>query len=193
MKQENLKRFIAIGLFAAIGLYAYFALLLSPLSRDAERATQRIEELSENIREADKAIQTVDSQRAKLDAAKSLITDFRSQYPDSHSMIWFPPRLSGTLRAEGLDQFSVDPSGESRPPGPLDKDYTVVTWRIQLPETDFLAVGPVIARIENEYPSLRIREIRVNKSAARPATQNIDITLGLIHPTVDQDKQTATE
>lgn len=167
---------IALGGLLLVGLlYAYFTMLLGPLSIKQAKAEKAIKELEPQIAEAKKQLQKTDQLKKQAPAANEVLDQLKSNMPEGAPVAWFPPRMAEFFKRQGMDKTLTRLTNEF-----TEKDlpgFRKLVWAIDLPKTEFVPLGIAIAALENEEPLLQIANISIEAVKDDPENQHAILTV----------------
>jgi hypothetical protein len=158
-------------------LYVYFNFFLGPLGRSRNTALATIKERQakmegskDEINKAAKLEQTAKTATSRFAALKAL-------NPEGAPIAWFPPRMKTFFASQQIDKAvaRLDNSG------PFKQNelagWTRYNWLIELPQTDYAALGKAIAQLENTEPLLAITKLNIHTLPEQPQFQKVDIAV----------------
>lgn len=165
----------AIGL--AVLLYVYFNFFLGPLATSRNAALVTIKEQQTKldgsqgeIAKAAKLEQTAKNATVRFAALKAL-------NPEGAPIAWFPPRVKTFFANQQIDKAMarLDSSGGFKQ-NELS-GWTRYTWLVELPQTDYAALGKAVAQLENTEPLLAVTQISIHTVPEQPQFQKVDLAM----------------
>lgn len=158
-------------------LYVYFNFFLGPLARSRNTALTTIKQRQaqldgskEEINKAAKLEQTAKAATGRFAALKGL-------NPEGAPIAWFPPRMKAFFASQQIDKAvaRLDSSGafkQSELTG-----WTRYNWLIELPQTDYAALGKSLSELENSEPLLAVTKLNIHTLPEQPQFQKVDIAV----------------
>ena len=179
-------------------LYVYFNFFLGPLGRSRNTAMATIKERQaqldgskEEITKAAKLEQTAKAATTRFAALKVL-------NPEGAPIAWFPPRVKTFFASQQIDKAvarleNSGPFKQNELPG-----WIRYNWLIELPQTDYAALGRAIAELENSEPLLAVSRMNIHTLPEQPQFQKVDLSVeNIINTATDKtasaEKTTTTE
>ena len=173
-KDEIQKLFLGVLLLIGL-LYAYFDLLLGPLKR-AQLATEKsITEVDPEIARAKAEINRARAVEANAPVARATVEQVSAMSPEGSPVAWFPPRIADFFKARGVDRAATRMNSEA-----AEKDlpgFRRLTWGVDLPSVDFIALANSLAELENEEPLVQITSIKIDPAAEQVEQQRVLLTV----------------
>jgi hypothetical protein len=158
-------------------LYVYFNFFLGPLARSRNAALVSIAEQQtkldgskEEINKAAKLEQTAKTATTRFAALKAL-------NPEGAPIAWFPPRMKSFFAGQQIDKAvaRLDNSGAFKQNELTG--WTRYNWLVELPQTDYAALGKALAELENSEPLLSVTKINIHTLPEQPQFQKVDIAV----------------
>jgi hypothetical protein len=95
--------------------------------------------------------------------------------PEGSPVAWFPPRIADFFKARGVDRAATRMNSEA-----AEKDlpgFRRLTWGVDLPSVDFIALANSLAELENEEPLVQITSIKIDPAAEQVEQQRVLLTV----------------
>lgn len=181
MKQDTVKKIAAIVIFALIGLYGYFSVLLGPLDETEVRSKKEIAELTPLVGAAEKEIaktRALERSDPATVRARQLRETLDATIPGGAPIAWFPQRLSEFFAAHDVRSFSSQLTSET-----VDGNFPgfkVSVWQINVNNIGFAQIGSVLAALENHEGLAQITGIEINTNLSNPEQQSLRLDLSTL-------------
>jgi len=174
-KDEIQKIVLSILLFAAL-IYCYFEFLLTPIDKTKERLQADIVQLKAKYVSDKKICNSLTDLKNKHKAAENTISVINNMIPDGGAPIaWFPPKVKSFFEKQGITEVEVKQTGTSKFTEEFMSSYIRITWSVDINKVDFLKLGIALAGFENQFPLVRISNIKVLAQETTPELQNVQL------------------
>lgn len=161
-------------------LYVYFSFFLGPLNKSRNSMLATIADLQGKIGTSKSETTKVKNLEQQAGAATSHFAALEARTPEGAPIAWFPPRIKAFFANEHIDRANVRPETAGVFTQPELSNWINDTWLIDIPETDFAALGHAIADLENTEPLLSITKLSIHASAAEPQFQQVNVGVATI-------------
>ncbi len=178
LNKDQIQKVVLSAMGLVVLLYVYFNFFLGPLanSRNAALATikeqqAKLDGSQDEIAKAAKLEHTAKNATARFAALKAL-------NPEGAPIAWFPPRVKTFFANQQIDKAvaRLDNSSGFKP-NELS-GWTRYNWLVELPQTDYGALGKAIAELENTEPLLAITKMGIHVLPEQPQFQKVDLAGG---------------
>ncbi len=175
MSKEETKKII-LGSFGLIALfYVYFAFFLGPLNRSRHNMEGRVAELRQKIASSKAEMANTSRLEANARAATTRYDALRSLSADGAPIAWFPPRIRTFFLSQHIDKATARLDSTATPSEKELSSWGRYTWAIDLPQTDFSALGRALAALENSEPLLGISQLKIHAGTEDPELQQVTL------------------
>ncbi len=178
MKKETLQRYLLIGIAALLALYVYFSMMLGPLGTAEKRAKSEISRLEPLIRKAEGQIartRAIAAGDQHADRVKKLQEVIDASVPTGSSIVWLPQRITEVFKTHRLERATVRHLQEQD--DPFLPGFKRATWRVEVPEGNFLVFGQALAQLENQEGLAQISQLSVETILAKTEFQRFSFEL----------------
>ena len=167
---------MVLGALLLVGLlYAYFDMLLGPLKRAQLMTEKSITEVDPEIARAKAEINRSRAVEASAPGARATVEQVSAMIPEGSPVAWFPPRLADFFKARGVERASTRMNSEASEEGL--PGFRRLTWGVDLPAVDFIALANSIAELENEEPLVQITSLKIDPAAEQVEQQRVLLTV----------------
>ena len=182
MKKLNLSKDqiqkLAISTIGFVVLvYVYFSFFLGPLNKSrGSMLASRNDIRSKKGNSENEMTKTVNLENQAREATTRYAA-LTSLSPEGAPIAWFPPRMKTFFSNQQIDKTTArlesnNPYKEADLAG-----WTRYNWMLDLPQTDFSALGNAVAELENTEPLLSINHINIHALADDPQFQQVSLSV----------------
>lgn len=122
----------------------------------------------------------VNNLQRQAGAATNRFAALQARTAEGAPIAWFPPRIKAFLANEHIDRANVRLETDGVFTQPELSGWVNDTWSIDIPGTDFVALGRAIADLENTEPLFSITKLSIHASAAEPQFQQVTLAVATI-------------
>lgn len=177
LTKDQIQKLVLSAMGLAFLLYVYFSFFLGPLAKSRDAALANIRDRQEKldsskaeIGKAAKLEQTAKNATARFAAMKAL-------NPEGAPIAWFPPRVKTFFANQQIDKATARLDGSNPVKQGELVGWTRYNWLIELPQTDYGAMGKAVAELENSDPLLTITKLIIHESSDQPQFQKVDLAV----------------
>ncbi|MGH8092800.1 MAG: hypothetical protein ACREIF_04950 [Chthoniobacterales bacterium] len=167
---------IVLSTLGLIGLiYCYFTFFLGPLNRSRAAMIQTIAGVQAKSASSKTELKKTANLELQAKEATGRYEALKQTTADGAPIAWFPPKMRTFFGKYGIDKVTarLESSGDFKQPEM--SDWIKDTWAIELPESDYNALGKAVADLENTEPLLTIQRIVVHAVAEQPQSQQVSL------------------
>jgi len=182
MKKLNLSKDqiqkLAISIIGfVVLLYVYFSFFLGPLNKSRDSMLASINDLQKKVGGSKNEMSKTTNLERQASAATTRYTALTTSNPEGAPIAWFPPRMKIFFSNQQIDKTTArlesnNPYKEADLSG-----WTQYNWLLDLPQTDFSALGNAVAELENTEPLLSINRIHIHALADDPQFQQVSLSV----------------
>lgn len=143
-------------------LYVYFTFFLGPLQRSRNVALADIDELQKKIEGSKGEMTKAAGLERQAKDATTRFAALKALSPDGAPIAWFPPRVKTFFANQQIDKAVARLESNTNFKQAELSGWTRYNWLIELPQTDFAALGKSIADLENAEPLLSISKLSIH-------------------------------
>lgn len=160
-----------IGFVALI--YCYFTFFLGPLNKSRTAMTNTIADLQKKIDSSKTEMKKTSNLEQQATAATSRYAALKGTIAEGAPIAWFPPRMKAFFANQNIDRASTRIDTTAAYKQPELADFMRYNWAIDLPLTDFSAVGRALAALEEAEPLLAVTKLQIHVTADNPQFQMV--------------------
>jgi hypothetical protein len=177
LSKDEIKKVAVSTIGFVILLYIYFGFFLGPLNRSQDSMLASINDLQGKVGSSEHAMANVTNLEKQASAATTRYAALTNSNPEGAPIAWFPPRMKIFFANQRIDKTTTRlesnvPYKEADLTG-----WTRYNWMLDLPQTDFSALGYAVAELENTEPLLSINHINIHSVADDPQFQQVSLTV----------------
>lgn len=177
LNKDHIKKLALSTMGLVVLLYVYFNFFLGPLTRSRNTALTTIKERQakldtskEEINRAAKLEQTAKNGTARFAALKAL-------NPEGAPIAWFPPKVKTFFANQQIDKVVARLDNSTGFKQNELSGWKRYNWLVELPQTDYAALGKAIAELENTEPLLAITKVNIRTLSEQPQFQKVDLAV----------------
>jgi len=167
---------IILSVLGFIGLiYCYFTFFLGPLNRSRASMIASIADLQGKNASSKAELRKTANLELQAKEATSRYEALKKTTQDGAPIAWFPPKMRTFFGDHGIDKVSarLESSGDFKQPELAD--WVKDNWAIELPESDYAALGKAIADLENSEPLLSFQRVTIHAATNEPQYQQVSL------------------
>lgn len=149
-------------------VYVYFTLFLGPLNNSRAKMLSEIDSLQLKVGASKNDVAKASNLERQASAATGRFAAMKALSPEGAPIAWFPPRMKAFFASQGVDKATARLENSVAFKDPELTEWTRFNWTIDVPQTDFAALGQAISALENAEPLLTIVKLSV-KAMPEPA------------------------
>jgi hypothetical protein len=176
LTKDQLQKVMLSSLGFVALLYCYFSFFLGPLNKSRATMTQRIADLQNKIGASKNDMKKATNLEQQASDSMARFTALKSLTPEGAPIAWFPPRMKSFFTNQGIEKATARLDGSAPFKQPELANWMRYTWLIDLPQTDFAALGKAVAELENTEPLLSIVKLQVRAAPEDPQFQQVTLT-----------------
>lgn len=169
---------IALSTLGFIGLiYCYFNFFLWPLNKSRETMTLTIADLQAKTASSKTEMKKTANLEAEAKDATGRYEALKRTTSDGAPIAWFPPKMRTFFGQQGIEKSAarLESSGDFKQ-AELS-DWVKDTWAIELPQSDYAALGTAIAKLESTEPLLAIQRVTIHAVPEDPQYQQVSLAV----------------
>ncbi len=181
MKQKKLSKDqiqkIALSTLGFVALiYCYFTYFLGPLNKSRATMTTSIADTQAKTSSSKTEMKKTANLELQAKEATSRYGALKATTAAGAPIAWFPPKMRNFFSVEGIDKAGVRLEASGAYKQPELSDWVRDTWAIELPMSDYDALGRAIADLENTEPLLAVQKIVIHALSEEPQFQQVSLT-----------------
>lgn len=165
----------AIGFFLL--LYVYFSFFLGPLNKNQDSMKATISDLQSKVGSSDQTMATAAKLEKEASAATARYAALTNSSPEGAPIAWFPPRMKVFFANQQIDRATARLENNVPYKEAELANWARYNWTLDLPQTDFSALGYAVAELENTEPLLSINHINIHAMADDPQFQQVSLSV----------------
>jgi hypothetical protein len=177
LSKDEIQKLAVSVIGFVILLYVYFGFFLGPLHRSQASMVASIKDLEDKVGSSEQTLTNVTNLEKQASAATTRYAALTNSNPEGAPIAWFPPRMKVFFANQQIDRATARLEG-NLPYKEADlTGWTRYNWTIDLPQTDFSALGYAMAELENTEPLLSINHINIHASVDDPQFQQVSLNV----------------
>jgi hypothetical protein len=173
-KDQIQKIILSVIGFVAL-IYCYFNFFLGPLNRSRAAMTQTIADLQVKTASSKTVMKKTVNLETQAKAATSRYAALKATTQEGAPIAWFPPKMRAFFGRQGIDKVTARLDSTEAFKQPELSDWTKNTWAIELPQSDYNALGAAVATLENTEPLLAVQKIVIHAAPDEPQYQQVSL------------------
>lgn len=175
LNKDQLKKISlsVMGFFFLV--YVYFSFFLGPLNRSRNTMMAAMKDKQTKLDSSKGEMSKASTLEHQAKAATTRFAALKALNPEGAPIAWFPPRIKVFFANEQIDKALAKLEGNTAFKEPELTDWMKYSWMIDIPQTDYAALGKALADLENAEPLLAITKISIRVQPEQPEFQTVDI------------------
>ncbi len=167
---------IALSLLGFIGLlYVYLNFFLGPLNKSRALMTKSIVEVQAKTVSSKAELKKTANLEMQAKEATGRYQTLKATTADGAPIAWFPPKMRTFFSGQGIDKVSARLESSADFKQPELSDWIKDTWAIELPQSEYSALGEAFATLENTEPLLAIQHVVIHAVPEEPQYQQVSL------------------
>lgn len=167
---------IALSSLGFVGLiYCYFTFFLNPLERNRTLMTQSITDLQLKTASSKTEMKKTANLETLAKEATTRYEALKAMTPEGAPIAWFPPKMRNFFAAHEIDKANIRLESKTDFQQPELTDWVNNSWVVELPQSDFDALGRAVADLENTEPLLSVDKIDIHAVPDTPEFQVVNL------------------
>ncbi|MEP6936506.1 MAG: hypothetical protein ABI871_00385 [Chthoniobacterales bacterium] len=180
LTKDQLQKVILSAIGFAILIYVYFTFFLGPLNKSRASMIGSIASLQKKIGDSNGEMRKGAVLEEQAKTATTRFAALKALSPEGAPIAWFPPRMKTFFAAQEIDKATARLDSSSAFKQPELADWMKYAWQIDLPQTDFAALGKAVAALENTEPLLSTSRLSLKASAEDPQHQQALLSVSTV-------------
>lgn len=176
LNNEHTKKVILSAMGMVFLLYAYFNFFLGPLNRSRNGMLAKISDKQGKLDRSKGDLEKAASLEKSATNATTRFAMFKALNPEGAPIAWFPPRIKLFFANQQIDKAGVRLDTTTALKQPELATWMSYTWLIDLPQSDYAALGKAISQLENTEPLLAFSKISIRATSDQPQFQQVALT-----------------
>lgn len=169
---------IILSTLGFIGLiYCYSTFFLGPLNKSRASMAEKITTMQVKTASSKTELKKTANLEAQAKEATGRYEALKRTTADGAPIAWFPPKMRTFFGERGIDKVTARLEASGDFPQPELTDWVRNTWAIDLPESEYSALGKAVAELENREPLLAIHRIAVHSAPDEPQFQQVSLAV----------------
>jgi hypothetical protein len=173
-KDQIQKIFLSTLGFIAL-IYCYFTFFLGPLNKSRVTMIQTIGDLQTRTASSKTELRKTANLEQQAKEATGRYEALQKTTQDGAPIAWFPPKMRAFFGDRGIDKVSARLESSSDFKEPELSDWIKEIWAIEVPESDYSALGRAIADLENTEPLLSLQRVVIHAVPEQPQYQQVSL------------------
>jgi hypothetical protein len=177
LSKDQIQKLAISTIGFVILLYVYFSFFLGPLNASRNAMTASINELQAKLGSSKNEMAKATNLENQARDATTRYAALTNASPEGAPIAWFPPRMKTFFSNQQIDKTTARlennvPYKEADLSG-----WMRYNWMLDLPSTDFSALGVAVAELENTEPLLSIHHLNIHALAEDPQFQQVSLNV----------------
>ena len=177
LSKDQIQKVVISAIGFVILVYVYFGFFLGPLRRSQTSMRTQIADLKEKVGSSERTLANVNNLEKQASAATARYATLTNLNPEGAPIAWFPPRMKLFFANQQIDKAAARLEGNVPYKDADLANWSRYNWTIDLPQTDFSALGYAVAELENNEPLLSINHINIHGLAEDPQFQQVTLNV----------------
>lgn len=167
---------ILLSVLGFIGLiYCYFTFFLGPLEKSRKAMTATIAEVQAKTSSSKTEMKKTANLEMQAKEATGRYEALKATTADGAPIAWFPPKMRTFFGEQGIDKVTARLESSAEFKQPELTDWIRNNWAIELPQSEYSALGKAIAELENTEPLLAINHVVIHAVPEEPQYQQVSL------------------
>ncbi len=167
---------IILSVLGFIGLlYCYFTFFLGPLEKSRSSMTATIAEVQAKTANSKTEMKKTANLEMQAKEATGRYEALKATTADGAPIAWFPPKMRTFFAEQGIDKVTARLESSADFKQPELADWIKNNWAIELPQSEYGALGKAIAQLENTEPLLAINHVVIHAVPEEPQYQQVSL------------------
>jgi len=167
---------IVLSVLGFIGLlYCYFVFFLGPLNKSRALMAKTIADVQVKTASSKTEMKKTASLEMQAKDATGRYEALKATTADGAPIAWFPPKIRTFFGDQGIDKVTARLESSADFKQPELSDWIKDTWAIELPQSEYSALGKAIAELENREPLLAIQHVVIHAVPEEPQYQQVSL------------------
>jgi hypothetical protein len=156
-------------------LYVYSTFFLGPLNRSRNAMLATMKDKQTKLRSSKDEMSKAAALEHQAKAATARFAELKALNAEGAPIAWFPPRVKVFFANDQIDKAVARLEGSLPFKEPELAAWMKYSWSVNLPQTDYAALGKAIADLENAEPLLSITKLTIHALPDQPQAQQVDL------------------
>ena len=177
LSKDQIQKLAVSTIGFVVLLYVYFSFFLGPLNKSQDSMLASIKDIQNKVGSSEHTMTNATNLEKQASTATTRYAALTNSSPEGAPIAWFPPRMKIFFANQQIDKTTArlesnNPYKEAELSG-----WMRYNWMLDLPQTDFSALGKAVAELENTEPLLSINKINIHALADDPQFQQVNLTV----------------
>jgi hypothetical protein len=175
MSKDQVKKLMlsAMGFFVLI--YVYFTFFLGPLNTSRDSMLSQISQLQDKVAGSKAEMTKTAKLEKQAETATTRFAALKALSLEGAPIAWFPPRMKTFFANQEIDKATARLESNGAYKESDLAGWMRYNWVIELPQTDFSALGKALAALENAEPLMSVMRISVKALPEDPQFQQVTL------------------
>ena len=167
---------IALSVLGFVGLiYCYFNFFLGPLNKSRAAMSATIADVQAKTASSKAEMKKTASLEMQAKEATGRYEALKATTADGAPIAWFPPKMRTFFGEQQIDKVTARLESSADFKQPELSDWVKDTWAVELPQSEYSALGKAIAQLENAEPLLAIQHVVIHAVPEEPQYQQVSL------------------
>jgi hypothetical protein len=154
-------------------IYVYFSFFLGPLTTKRDSALAQITDLQSKVANSKNELSKTAKLEKQAESATRSFAALKELSREGAPIAWFPPRIKTFFASQKIDKATARLETSAAYKESDLANWMRYNWVLELPQTDFAALGQAVAALENSEPLLSITRITIKTLPQTPESQQV--------------------
>jgi hypothetical protein len=175
LSKDQIKKLVLSAMGFVFLLYVYFTFFLGPLQKIRDGALADIADRQTKIDGSKSEMAKTTNLERQAKDATARFAALKAFAPEGAPIAWFPPRMKTFFASQGIDRAAARLESNANFKQNELAAWTKYNWLIEMPQSDFAALGKAIANLENKEPLLSVTKLSIHTVPNEPQFQQVAI------------------
>jgi len=175
LTKDQIKKLSLSAMGFVFLLYVYFTFFLGPLQKIRDTTLGQIADRQKKIDSSKSEVAKAATLERQAKDSMARFAALKALTPEGAPIAWFPPRMKTFFASQGTDRAVARLESNTNFKQTELAAWTKYNWLVELPQTDFAALGKSIAELENTQPLLCITKLNIKVLPEQPQFQQVAI------------------
>lgn len=167
---------IGLSVLGFVGLlYCYFNFFLGPLNKSRASMAMTIADVQAKTASSKTEMKQTANLEMQAKTATGRYEALKATTADGAPIAWFPPKMRTFFGEQGIDKVTARLESSADFKQPELSDWIKDTWAIELPQSEYSALGKAMAELENSEPLLAIQHVVIHAVPEEPQYQQVSL------------------
>ena len=174
LSKDQIKKISLSSMGLVFLVYVYFSFFLGPLNRSRDTMLVAMNTTQTKLSSSKGELTRASTLEKQAKAATTRFAALKALNSEGAPIAWFPPRIKLFFANQQIDKAVARLENSTAFKEPELASWLKYNWMINIPQTDYSAIGKAIADLENSEPLLSITKLTIRAQPEQGQFQTID-------------------